>query len=191
MWGQKLRRPRWFCPHLQWRRGGFTPTTFDARGALPLQTGGSCLQTRRKFVCINSLPHPPAPFPEGRGKILILICREASPPAPRVRGGCTPARGVGTRFSLCCANFAVAYMACNCTALYRGDFCKPCGCLRDIKLGRGGAGVGAKFSATHGCLQSACAPREAETISTNFTATCKANILAASSWFSAQTLRMP
>ena len=44
-----------------------------------------CRETHSGFFHINRLPHPPAPFPEGRGKFLILFCREASPPAPRVR----------------------------------------------------------------------------------------------------------
>ena len=65
-----------------------------------------CLQTRCKFVCANSFAPSPAPFPTGRGKFLILFCREASPPAPR-----------GWNLMFCgnrkiCKNFCT--MWCNC-----------------------------------------------------------------------------
>ena len=62
--------------------------------------GGSSMERRfclriasQRVFRTNFLPHPPAPFPEGRGNFIVLFCREASPPAPRVPGGCTLYKG--------------------------------------------------------------------------------------------------
>ena len=75
---------------------------------LPCLGGGSSMERRfclriapQRVFRTNFLPHPPAPFPEGRGNFIVLFCREASPPAPRVPGGCTLYKGKlarGSRF---------------------------------------------------------------------------------------------
>ena len=91
VWGQKLRRPRWFCPHER--------AIFVCKPAVSLSA--------QTFS-----PIPPSPFPEGRGRFFNFICREASPPAPRVRTKCfANSREVCGNFShnRCMLNFGVFF----------------------------------------------------------------------------------
>ena len=101
-WGQNHRGRRSFCPHTPtpwllscWGEDSSNGKALSFEVSLPwvcLVPSASfveimllCRETHSGVFLINFLPHPPAPFPKGRGKFLILFCREASPPAPRVR----------------------------------------------------------------------------------------------------------
>ena len=69
-----------------------TPWLLPCLGGDSLNGKALLFEMNLQRISLHKLFHPipPLPFPAGRGNFLILFCREASPPAPRVRGVYAP-----------------------------------------------------------------------------------------------------